>query len=55
MTVSEDLTTAARARADYERAVERNDEAVAAGVNRPFGQGAILVLRRRWEAAEAGE
>lgn len=48
-------TDATRARSELQRAVERNQEALAAGENPPFGQGALIVLRRRWEAAEAAE
>lgn len=41
------------ARSAYDDAVRRNREAIARGANAPFGRGALLVLRSRWETAEA--
>jgi len=55
MNTSYASTDPAQTRADYQRAVQRNQDAIDAGLNPPFGRGALLVLQRRWEAAEAGD
>ncbi len=55
MNATSDVSPATRARAELQHAVQANEEALAAGENPPFGQGALIVLRRRWEAAEAAD